>query len=212
MKLRPILWKFKNLITTQFYVKSILPKSQTTKLPFLQFQRLWTLNFGKFGPWKLLKFTKNQNSESLKLPKLHFWTVWICLNLISRKIWVTVNSQISTKSRLNFTFWKFLEHSALESAFLKSLNKLSIWSCAIRTCSDASIVILWRFCKRHLSLISNARHLLLISSTKKFIILHIAKNKYIIPIVVALVLFRMSVWHGGSFEELIANYLKILSF
>lgn len=81
----------------------------------------------------------------------------------------------------------------LESAFLKSLNKLSIWSCAIRTCSDASIVILWRFCKRHLSLISNARHLLLISSTKKFIILHIAKNKYIIPIVVALVLFRMSV-------------------
>ena len=49
---------------------------------------LWI--FGKFGTWKLLKFTKNENSEPLKLPKQHFWTVCICQNLISRKIGVAV--------------------------------------------------------------------------------------------------------------------------
>ena len=42
-----------------------------------------------------------------------FWTVWICQNLISHKIGVAVNFQISTKSSLNFTFWKFLEQSDL---------------------------------------------------------------------------------------------------
>ena len=42
------------------------------KCYFWQFYRIWTLNFGKFGTWKLLKFIKNQNSEPLKLPKMTF--------------------------------------------------------------------------------------------------------------------------------------------
>ena len=41
-----------------------------------------------------------------------FWTVWICQNLISRKIWVAVKWSNFNKVSLNFTFWKFLEHSA----------------------------------------------------------------------------------------------------
>ena len=40
----------------------------------------------------------------------HFWIVWIVQNLISRRLEWLKNYQISTKSSLNFTFWKFLEH------------------------------------------------------------------------------------------------------
>ena len=43
-------------------VKSILAKFESQKLHFLQFKRLWTLKFGKFGIWKLLKCIENQNS------------------------------------------------------------------------------------------------------------------------------------------------------
>ena len=37
VNLRPTMWKLKNLIATQFYVKSILPKFESLILPFLQF-------------------------------------------------------------------------------------------------------------------------------------------------------------------------------
>ena len=43
----------KNLFATQFCVKSILAKFRSQKLPFLQFQRLSTLNFGTFGTWEM---------------------------------------------------------------------------------------------------------------------------------------------------------------
>ena len=61
--------------------------------------------------------------------KWHFWTVWIRQNWISQKFWVAVKWSISTKSSLNFTFWKFLEHSANISFFTYYvvLTYLSWW-------------------------------------------------------------------------------------
>ena len=47
---------------------------------------------------KVAQIYLNQNSEPLKLPKITFLTVSIPQNLISR---------------IKFTFWKFLEHSAV---------------------------------------------------------------------------------------------------
>ena len=41
--------KIQELFVTQFCIKSILAKIEYQKLPFLQFQRLSTLNFGIFG-------------------------------------------------------------------------------------------------------------------------------------------------------------------
>ena len=46
--------------------------------------QIWILV--NLGLEKWLKFTKNWNSEPLKMPKMTFLTIWIHQNLISRKI------------------------------------------------------------------------------------------------------------------------------
>ena len=77
----------------------------------LQFQRLTTLNFGKFGTWKMAQTYWNWNSKPLKVPKM---TLFDLLN--APKIWFHVksewqgNCEISTKWCLSFTLEKFLEH------------------------------------------------------------------------------------------------------
>ena len=43
---------------SDFMWNQILANSNSPKMSFLQFQRLRTLNFGKFWTWKLLKLTK----------------------------------------------------------------------------------------------------------------------------------------------------------
>ena len=48
--------------------------------------RLWILV--NLGIEELLKCTKNQNLEPVKVPNMRFVTVWIHHNLISRNIWV----------------------------------------------------------------------------------------------------------------------------
>ena len=65
-----------------------------------------------------LKFWRIQTVQ-----KCHFWTIWI------HQIWFHVKSewqkdyQISTKSSLNFTFWRFVEHSVLVIFIPKELQK-----------------------------------------------------------------------------------------
>jgi len=86
------------------------------KCHFSQFKRFWILIFSEF-----------EQLSSPKLPKWYFWIVCICQNWISRKIWVTVKWSIfNTKSILNFTFWKFLEHCG-ETLYCYNtcMNKLS---------------------------------------------------------------------------------------
>ena len=66
-------WNLIILLALQFTWNPVLARIQTVqKRHFWQFYRLWTLNFGKFGTWKMLKFTKDQNSETLKLSKITF--------------------------------------------------------------------------------------------------------------------------------------------
>ena len=45
---------------SDFTWNPILANANGPKMSFWQFQRFWTLTFGKFRTWKLLKFTKNQ--------------------------------------------------------------------------------------------------------------------------------------------------------
>ena len=59
----------------------------------------------------MLRFTKNQNSEPLEMPKnifgpFEFAKIWFHVKLEWQ-----YNYQISTKSSFTFTFWKFLEQS-----------------------------------------------------------------------------------------------------
>ena len=75
---------------SDFTWNQILAKSDGQKMLFWQFSNSELWIFGKFGIWKLLKFAKKQNLESLNFTKMTFWTVWIHQNLISRKIWVAV--------------------------------------------------------------------------------------------------------------------------
>ena len=84
-------WNVIILPTLQFYVKSNIGGFNRSKsVIFANFidSELWI--FGKFRTWKLLKFTKIKIENLKNCQKWHFWTVWICQNLISRKIWVAV--------------------------------------------------------------------------------------------------------------------------
>ena len=54
-------------------MKSLLAKFESKKMPFLQFQGLSTLNFGKFGTWEMGQIYKNENSEPVKVPKMTFF-------------------------------------------------------------------------------------------------------------------------------------------
>ena len=64
--------KFGWMQTQIFTWNWILANLNCTKCHFWQFQRLQTLNFGKSATWELLKFTKNQNLEPIKLLKMSF--------------------------------------------------------------------------------------------------------------------------------------------
>ena len=60
------------------------------------------------------------------MPKTTFLPVWNHQNVISRKIGVAIKwSNINKESSLNFTFWKFLEHSAFDlwTSFLLLFGK-----------------------------------------------------------------------------------------
>ena len=80
----------------RFYVTSIWVILKLQKLSLLPFQQLWILTFWKFLTLQSVKLPKNQNS---KLPK---WLKWQILTfcyqpkMISRKIWVAENPEIST--------------------------------------------------------------------------------------------------------------------
>ena len=108
--LRPTVWKFKNLIATQFYEKLILGKLESQKCYFYNFRHseFW------YGNWKMAQIYQYPNSEPLKLPKMTFFD---CLNL--PKFDFTQNRsgckmiELQRSQALhNFIFWKFLEHSA----------------------------------------------------------------------------------------------------
>ena len=102
------------------------------------------------------------------LPKFKVLSPWIAKNDIFglfefAKIWFRVksewwlNDQISTKSSLNFTFWKFLEHCEWVSLTLsipRKNNKLEIiflpcFSCTVSKSSSGKI--LYNDKSRHLS-------------------------------------------------------------
>ena len=116
------LLQFDNLTVTQFIREIKFWQIETVQKchfwPFQRFSILILANISNFQVPNLLKF-KVQSLYNGQ--KWHFWTVSIGQNSISRKIWVLVNDQISTKSSLNFTFWKFLEHSVCK-AFLRLLE------------------------------------------------------------------------------------------
>ena len=101
-------WNLIILLPLSFYVKSHFSKFKQSK----------NVIFGNFRDSELRIFGlghENQNSEALKLQKMIFLD-----RLNSPKFdftynlnfWVAVKRSNSTKSSLNFTFWKFLEHSA----------------------------------------------------------------------------------------------------
>ena len=66
-----------------------------------------TLNFGKFGTWKIAQICQHANSEPLKLPKMAFLTFWIPQNLILCKIWVAVKIIFQQSQALTSHFESF---------------------------------------------------------------------------------------------------------
>ena len=72
VQLRLDCWNLIVLLPLWFYLKSNFGEFRMSKNVILTILRLWTLNFSKFGTWKLLKFIKNKNSGPLKLPKTTF--------------------------------------------------------------------------------------------------------------------------------------------
>ena len=58
---------------SDFMWNQILVNSNGPKMSCLPILEVLNSDSSKFGTWKLLKFTKNQNSEPLKLSKLTFW-------------------------------------------------------------------------------------------------------------------------------------------
>ena len=111
-------WLCWNLIIVpplQFYVKSNLGKVKWSK----------NVIFGNLRDSELWIWINVELESCSNLLKWKFRTSRIAKNDISRlfdhtKIWFHIklewryNYQISTKSILNFAFWKFLEHSARE--------------------------------------------------------------------------------------------------
>ena len=75
---------------SDFTWNPILVNSNGQKMSFLAILEILNFDFSQFEQLSSLKYIKNQNSEPLKLPKMTFWNVWICPNLISHKIWVAV--------------------------------------------------------------------------------------------------------------------------
>ena len=109
-------WNLIILPPLRFYLKS----------NFSKFNRSKNVIFGNFrGSEKLFKKIW-ANFKSRIYKNLNFWISNIAKNDIFgpfefAKTWFHVNSewlynyQISTKSGLNFIFWKFLEHSAVQA-------------------------------------------------------------------------------------------------
>ena len=106
-------WKLIILPPLHFYVESNFGEFEQSKNAiFGNFRdsRLWILvNLGLESWFNLLKsifrtskIAKNDNFWLFEIPKtvFHVKSEWRC------------NDQIAIKSSLNFTFWKFLEHSA----------------------------------------------------------------------------------------------------
>ena len=66
-------WNLMILLPLRFCVKSHFGEFKRSKnVIYGNFRDARFLNFGQFGTWKLLRFTKNQNSEPLKFPKTTF--------------------------------------------------------------------------------------------------------------------------------------------
>ena len=109
VKLR-LCWNLIILPTLGFYVKSNFAElKRSINVIFGNFKdsELWILiNFGIESFSNLLKI----KLRTSKIAKNVILKSWIRQNLILRKIWVAVRL-----SRINITFWKFLEHSAVSS-------------------------------------------------------------------------------------------------
>ena len=90
-----------------FYVKSNFGELKRSKnVIFVHFRgsQFWFYQIWATFNTKIYQKFKVQSLWNCQ--KWHFWTVWIHQNWISRKIRMAVKC-------LNFTCWKFLEHSGL---------------------------------------------------------------------------------------------------
>ena len=112
-----------------FYVESNFGEFEQSKNAiFGNFRdsRLWILvNLGLESWFNLLKskfrtskIASNDNFGLFEIPKtvFHVKSEWRC------------NDQIAIKSSLNFTFWKFLEHSAVIMVLTYKLHRIQIYS------------------------------------------------------------------------------------
>ena len=125
-------WNLIILPQLRFYVKS----------NFVEFKQSKNVVFGNFrgsGFWFLVNLSKFQVPN---LPKFNVQRLWNCCKWLFgpfefAKMWFHAksewrkNDQISTKSSINFTFWKFLEHSAIRRIrvpFLQKWNVLKLLS------------------------------------------------------------------------------------
>ena len=104
-------WNLIILLPLRFYVKSYFGKFRRSKYfifgNFRDSKHWICVNLGLEScsnlPKSRFRTTNNDNLGPFELAKIWFHV---------KSEWRS-NYQISTKSNLNFTFWKFLEHSAL---------------------------------------------------------------------------------------------------
>ena len=119
-------WNLVILLPLGFYVKSNFGK-------FKQSKNVIIGNFRPSEVWNLVKLGLESCSN---LPKIKYRTSKIGKNYIFgslefAKVWFHVksewrkNDQMSTKPSLNFTFWKFLEHSEMVE---NNLGKKISWN------------------------------------------------------------------------------------
>ena len=104
---------------SDFTWSQILVNSNSQKMSFLALSEVMNLNFCKFEAF--LKFKNYQNSKLRvsEIVKMAIFDIQILPKFISCKIEWQINICIVN---LNFTFWKFLEHSACESNFPQFLH------------------------------------------------------------------------------------------
>ena len=70
----------------RFHMKSHLEILEDQKLLFLAIKKLWNLFLKSFCLVKMTKFLRNQNQETLNLPKMTVYEFLNSLKLFSRKI------------------------------------------------------------------------------------------------------------------------------
>ena len=142
------LLKFDHLTATPILREIQYWRIQTVqKCNFLAILEVLNFDFSKFEQLSSPKFTKNSKFRVSKIAKndifepFEYAKIWFHV-----KSELQLNDQISTKSSLNFTFWKFLEHSDIgqrnirKAKFLKTADVFRFFSNNLAT---FSIISLW---------------------------------------------------------------------